>query len=165
MEVTLGIRKLFTVQVDPDDVDLATDFYWALTRGYACRPGVAPRLLKPLHTQRSLHRAIAERVHGDISDFEVDHKDHNPLNNTRENLRLVSSSQNKWNMRKPSHNTSGYKGVLRSRGKWVARIKKGGKTRHIGTYEDLIEAAKAYDKAALELFGEFACVNFPETNQ
>ncbi len=62
-----------------------------------------------------------------------------------------------------ANNTSGYKGVsLFGRdSKWKAQIQVDGKKRHLGYFDDKIEAAKAYDRAALELHGEFAVLNFP----
>jgi hypothetical protein len=62
-------------------------------------------------------------------------------------------------------NKSGYKGVrLEGRtGRWKAGIKVKGKERYLGTFGEPSEAAIAYDKAASELFGEFAVLNFPSS--
>lgn len=67
------------------------------------------------------------------------------------------------NIIKQKNNTSGYKGVsYNKRDKYQAKIKFN-KQIHIGYFEDPIRAAKAYDAKALELFGEFAQLNFPES--
>lgn len=94
---------------------------------------------------------------------QVDHKNDNPLDNTRENLRLCTNRQNSGNTSKRSTNKSGYKGVCWSDryGKWRATITDHGKQRHIGYFDSDVAAAKAYDKHAVEVFGEFARLNFP----
>ncbi len=93
-----------------------------------------------------------------------DHIDGNGLNNRRSNLRPASNSQQVANQGVRSDNTSGYKGVTwrEDRGKWEAKIQSGGKRRCLGLFDDKIEAAKVYDHAALEAFGEFAVLNFPD---
>ncbi len=97
---------------------------------------------------------------------EVDHKDHNVFNNTRENLRLCSRGQNNWNQRRRIDNQSGFKGLTRrvrsGRITWEVYIQINKKRQFFGTYLDPVEAAKAYDTAARQLFGEFACLNFPD---
>lgn len=106
-----------------------------------------------------MHRAIAADIRG-----EVDHVDGDGLNNQRANLRPASDSQQRQNARRRSDNTSGFKGVTRRSGvrPWSARIKRDGICRHLGAFTTPEEAARAYDRAALELFGEFARLNFPE---
>ena len=92
----------------------------------------------------------------------VDHIDHNGLNNCRSNLRLSTMAQNVRNTISRG-GSSKYKGVhwcKRSK-KWTGQICFNGKGHHLGGFRDEIEAAKAYDKRAKELHGEFACLNFP----
>lgn len=95
----------------------------------------------------------------------VDHVDGNPRNNTRSNLRKCTLSQNQGNRRLNKNNVSGYKGVgIHSQtGLWRARITvtKAGKSRekHLGLYETPEAAARAYNKAAVKYFGEFAKLN------
>ena len=93
----------------------------------------------------------------------VDHIDHNGLNNTRGNLRLCTHLQNSRNRIPAARSTSKYKGVYWYKiiKKWVAGIYVNNKKQHIGCFENEIDAAKAYDKKAAEIFGEFACLNFP----
>ena len=90
------------------------------------------------------------------SKIQADHQDHNGLDNRRENLRLATFNQNRQNSRAQVNNTSGFKGVVRSRKKWVARIRIDGRERYLGCFAKREEAAEAYKIAAKELFGEFA---------
>lgn len=94
----------------------------------------------------------------------VDHRNHDTLDNRKENLRLCSVGQNCQNRIKISRmgsRTSKYKGVSWSKRskKWKVTIKT---INHLGYYSDEVEAAKAYDAAAKQYFGEFALLNFPE---
>lgn len=94
---------------------------------------------------------------------QVDHRDHDGLNNRRENLRLATSSQNLANSRKPHRGTNRYKGVTRCErmGKWKVQIRIDGRYRFLGYFVDEREGAQAYDAAALAHFGEFAATNLP----
>jgi len=110
-----------------------------------------------------MHRAIMNAPEGTV----VDHINHNSLNNRRTNLRLCTQKQNSRSARPSRRATSRFKGVYfcRRTGKWLATIGYEGKTIHLGSFDDEIEAAKAYDRKARELFGEFAYLNFPEEEQ
>jgi hypothetical protein len=95
---------------------------------------------------------------------DVDHRNGNGLDNRRENLRAATESQNAANSKKPksrSKTSSQYKGVSWHRINWQASIRFRGKAHHLGTFSDEADAAKAYDRAALKYFGEFARLNFP----
>lgn len=91
----------------------------------------------------------------------VDHHDTDGLNNARENLRWASYSENGGNARRRRDNRSGFKGVDFHNGKWRARIRKDTVCYHLGHFGSARTAARVYDAAARELFGEFARVNFP----
>ena len=92
----------------------------------------------------------------------VDHEDHDGLNNQRSNLRIATANQNSWNARKTLAATSSqFKGVSRVRNKWMAKIHVSGEGRYLGVHATEIEAARAYDAAAREAFGQFAYLNFP----
>ncbi len=101
------------------------------------------------------------------NDRYIDHINGDTRDNRRENLRIVEKANNQMNMRTPSHNTSGYKGVSYSREKqrYRAYISLNNKTKHIGYFDTAEEAARAYDEAARFYFGEFACVNFPREGE
>lgn len=98
----------------------------------------------------------------------VDHIDGDGLNNRRENLRTATRAQNTRNRKLPATNTSGFKGVQVNRhckrtGKpWLATVKFEGKCHSMGPFETVEAAAAAYDAKAVELFGEFARLNFPD---
>ena len=106
-----------------------------------------------------MHRQILVPGYGQ----EVDHINRNPLDNRRANLRLCARSENAHNQGKHRDNTSGYKGVFAYRpGMWRARIMADGAVHHLGVFVDPVEAALAYDRAAIELHGSFAHLNFLE---
>lgn len=91
-----------------------------------------------------------------------DHKDTDWRNNQKSNLRACTNQQNSFNKNKIKYTSSQYKGVIRTKGKWRARIEINDKKQHLGYFLDEADAARAYDKRALELFGEFARINFPQ---
>lgn len=93
----------------------------------------------------------------------IDHKNRNGLDNRRCNLRFATKSQNAQNQPKIITNTTGYKGVtktVRSFGtRYRCRIVFNGNVVELGNFLSDIEAAKAYNEAALKYFGEFAYLN------
>ena len=105
-----------------------------------------------------MHREIMKAKKGEY----VDHINGNGLDNRIENLRICTQQENTRNKKKPIHNTSGYKGVCwdKQMKKWRVQIKHKNTNSYIGLFNDLITAAKEYDKKAKEIFGEFAKLNF-----
>ena len=90
---------------------------------------------------------------------EVDHKDLDPSNNRKENLRAATSIQNMWNKGKNSTNTSGVKGVFKTKGgKFSAQIKTKGKRTYLGCFFTIEEAKTAYENACIEQHGAFGRV-------
>lgn len=109
-----------------------------------------------------LHRFIYSEKFGPIPDgMEIDHADQNPLNNSLENLRLVTRSINAANRPKQKNNTSGFKGVHRYSpyNKWKAVIKKNRRQIFLGYFDDKIEAARAVNAAYKSHFPEVATPN------
>lgn len=90
---------------------------------------------------------------------EVDHKNHDTLDNRKENLRKCKHFQNACHKRKSAINTSGFKGVSWHDGRWRARIQINGRTIPIGRFRNAADAALAYNKKAKEIHGEFAVLN------
>lgn len=103
-----------------------------------------------------LHQFAWFYVHGAWPDRDLDHINRDCLDNRISNLRLATESQNLANKKRPSSNTSGFKGVHPKRKKWCAQIKCEGQRRTLGVFETPEAAHEAYMKAARELFGEFA---------
>lgn len=107
------------------------------------------------------HRLAWLYVYGRWPEGDVDHINLDRFDNRIHNLREATRSQNCANTGIPSHNTSGFKGVSRIKrnGKWGARISCDGTPYHLGTFQTAGEAAAAYDRAAILLFGSFARTN------
>lgn len=97
-------------------------------------------------------------VTGRMPTKSIDHKDTDSLNNRFENLREATQSQNSANRGPTVRCKSGYKGVFwyKKTKKWVAYIRYDYKLKNLGYYKTPEEAAAAYEKAAAEIFGEFA---------
>lgn len=167
VELTKG-QVAFLDDCDAEVAEVSWYAYFCSTygNGGAYRAHRRPRVKGDYKSKLSLlmHRVVMERILSRKLDKteEVDHKDLNPLNNQRENLRLATRGQNGSNRRMPSNNTSGYKGVGfdKRRNKWHANIVSKHKNKFLGYFSDPVEAALVYDKAARELHGEFAVVNF-----
>ena len=91
---------------------------------------------------------------------ELDHIDGNRDHNKLENLREVTSQQNKFNTVSRPGSSSQYKGVDKFRNRWRARYRLNGKEVHLGVFDTEIEAANAYDNAVREHQGEFMKENY-----
>ena len=131
--------------IDAEDYEKVKDYKWTIGGGY-----VWNRLVGKLH-----HVVMkSSELH--------DHKDRNPLNNRKENLRPCTVQQNSMNKFLP-FGVSKYKGVHRCNGKWRAQIRINGKNKHLGYYTSETEAAKKYNRWVYAIHGEFAYLNqFPE---
>jgi len=105
-----------------------------------------------------LHREIMKAPAG----MEVDHVNGNTLDCRKENMRICTGQQNRWNQKRQNNKSSKYKGVswFTNDRAWIASIRINGNAKYLGFFHDEKQAALAYDKAATELFGEFARTNF-----
>ena len=112
------------------------------------------------HHAYGAHVLIWVWMTGEWPSVEIDHENLKRADNRWSNLREATHSQNMANGRKYRNNTSGYKGVFwenrKSPKKWRAMIDINGKHKHLGYHSSKEEASAAYNKAADELFGEFA---------
>ena len=104
------------------------------------------------------HRLAWLYVTGEWPSGDIDHEDGDGTHNWFENLRDATRTQNNGNTRRPTNNTSGYKGVVRSHNgkRWVAYIRINGRLLHLGTYDTPQLAHAAYTRAAKAHFGDFA---------
>jgi hypothetical protein len=141
--------------VDVDDWPLVSPYRWCASRGRWATYASA-NIVRPDGSRGTvkMHRIIMSPKSGQ----QVDHRNHNGLDNRRANLRTAGASQNGGNSRS---SRPGYKGVgwHKAKGKWRAYIMVDRKYRHLGLFDDQWEAAQAYNAAALEAWGEFAYLN------
>jgi hypothetical protein len=143
--------------IDVADVELCRPISWTLsTQGYAVgRPKGSSNAIK-------LNRYLFFGVENNKTI--IDHVNRDKLDNRRENLRMCSQRENGKNTSLKKNNTSGAKGVSKaSKGKFRARIWLDRKEIHIGTFCNVFDAAKAYDRAAEIMHGEFAAKNMMPT--
>ena len=149
----IEVKGNYEVLVDKWYYDKNCLFDWKIRSGYAYRID-----------ERGIVILMARDVlRANDSEYLVDHIDGNTLHNCESNLRLCTHAENSYNTKKTIKvTTSEFKGVCKCGGVWVASIKKSGKTINLGRHKKELDAALAYDTAAVYLFGEFARINFPQ---
>jgi len=142
----------FYAYVDAADCERLSRYNWRLQNGYAARREKGRTIY--------MHREIARPPRG----MTVDHKNRNRLDNTRDNLRVCTQQENSHNNGKHKGSSSRFKGVgyNREKRKWFAKAYIDGQRIWLGYHDEETVAAKAYDAKAVELFGEFAHLNFPQ---
>lgn len=149
--------------IDEDDLALVSPYRWRVLKGKKAKKLYAYTGGYPGVPALAMHRLIMNAP----TDRDVDHINGDSLDNRRSNLRVATESENGANREPNRVNSSGYKGVTwqKNIGKWQAQIKCRGKNIYLGLYDDPANAALAYDSKALEVFGDFARLNFPKTGE
>lgn len=152
-------RKILLTQgkytlVDDKDYEWLNQWKWHITKkGYAARNYWEGKITKNI----KMHRLILNTP----INMQSDHINGNRLDNRRNNLRIVNQYQNQRNSRLRKDSITGYKGASwhKASNKWQSQIFANNQKIYLGLYLTKELAAKAYDKKAKELFGEFARLN------
>lgn len=144
--------------VDDEDYEVLMKNRWCYHGGYAVRGQRQGKIVRLIRMHNFLMNTPPKMV--------TDHINGDRLDNQRANLRICSHAENQRNRGMNLNNTSGYKGVIQASKhprvktkRWVAQIKVNYKTIRLGYFVTPEEAALAYNKAALEHFGEYAYQN------
>jgi hypothetical protein len=157
--IAVPLTRGFVALLDDNDLPLVDQYKWFVhihpnkhgIRYYAATRERRTQIIK------YMHRLLMGAQKG----HDIDHINHNGLDNRRCNLRACTRSENMANVRK-YRGMSCYKGVSWSNknSKWQATVCANGKQHFLGTFINEADAAVAYDNAAQKLFGEFAFTNF-----
>ena len=132
--------------IDIDDVNKISNIFWHVCYMYENYFNVVgwDKIQKK---EISLHRYLLNAPQGK----QVDHINRNPLDNRKNNLRIVTHSENQLNKSLLKTNNSGVKGIrIRKNGKWQARIMLNKKSISIGHFNTLEEAKIAREKFCKE---------------
>ncbi len=144
--------------VDDKDYEALSEYKWYTQIGSS-----GPRAVRTicLSDGKQITILLSRQIMDAPPGMDVDHQDHNTLNDQKENLRVCTRSQNQANRRKGPNLSSKFKGVCwdRVRKKWKAQITIGGQYMYLGLFDSEEEAACAYDNEAEEAWGEFALMN------
>lgn len=160
-EIAINSKKYGpkTILFDDEDYDLVCKYTWYLACCKGCYYASTTCMKNNKLTHIRMHRLI---MNVDDPNILIDHKNHNGLDNQRENLRIANKTTNSANSFKRQNTSSKFKGVYwsKKRNKWIANIQFKDYRKNLGGFIHEIDAAKAYDKKAIELFGQFAKLNF-----
>lgn len=146
-------RKGEEFYFDKEDYDLIKDYHWNVHRGYITCHRWNPQTQS--HNHIKMHRLIMGlKDNTDYSKCQIDHINHNKVDNRKENLRVVSNVQNSWN--KSVWREDGSKiGVRLERSKWLASITVNGNMIRLGKYNNYNDAVKARIDAEKKYYGEY----------
>ncbi len=160
------LEKGFFTIVDDEDYDFLVKIRWSAARRSETRGGYHAIYNKRDGISRTDHYRLARILMDAPPDLEVNHINQNTLDNRRENLRLATTQQNQFNRKLQKNNKSGFKGVVfhdsgghHLKRPWRVFIQINKKKKHVGYFQTPEEAARAYDDAAVEHYGEYALTN------
>ena len=147
--------------VDKEDFDQLNKWKWTAAFNGCTKSYYAHRTIVVRPRSHSLGRAnttiiMSRQIMNYPKNMDVDHINHNTLDNRRTNLRMATRSQNKQNERLRKDNRLGIKGVCSRGNKYIAQIQFNKKKIYLGLYENREQAKKAYRKASEYYFGEFS---------
>ena len=147
-------RGKYVALVDEEDFEMLNQFNWCVKKDGCTFYAFRVTIVDGRRTTLYMHCVI-------MNGKGIDHRDGNGCNNQKSNLRFCTGSENQMNQRKQKNRSSIYKGVTfnRTDKKWMAQIHINGKNIHLGRFILEVEAAKAYNAKAIELFCEFANLN------
>jgi len=150
--------------VDDVDYEWLNQWKWYAHKGGNTFYALRKAYHNDLRVTIRMHREILGLGRGDPR--EGDHCNHNGLHNWQDNLRICTRSQNQHNGSPRKNCSSSFKGVNwhKDTHKWQVQITNNGKQKYLGCFTSEVEAAKAYDRKAMELFGEFAHINLKEND-
>jgi hypothetical protein len=149
--------------VDPEDYERLAKYRWHLSKSPTSSYAARWQCSRPggLRKKIWMHREVIDIP----KHLLCDHINGNGLDNREANLRPATVSQNLCNRPKTKAKTrSKYKGLEwdKTQRKWKVRIQYNGRKIYLGSFSNEIDAARAYDKKAKGLFGQFAYLNFPD---
>jgi hypothetical protein len=165
--IEIPLTKGYVAYVSDEDCERVSQFRWCAYEQHrkdgSIRVVYAQRGVRKedgSNTTQALHRFIMGVTDSKV---QIDHHDHNGLNNQRDNLRVATRTQNQGNRRRKQSGTSQFKGVSWNKvsRKWLAQTRINGKKIYLGLFDSEFDAALEYDKTARQTFGEFAKTNFP----
>lgn len=139
--------------VDECDVEVVSQRNWTAHLDHDGRYSAHARIGK---RDVYMHRVILSAPAGRL----VDHANGDSLDNRRQNIRLCDVYQNRWNSR-VLKTSQPFKGIRFTGRRWGAHIQTLGRKHNLGLFDTAESAARAYDEAAIDLFGDFARINFP----
>jgi hypothetical protein len=138
--------------VDDEDYEYLSQFKWRCGK-YSTRVNwILEGLVKGKPANIRMHREIMGCTDPKL---DVDHINHNTLDNRKSNLRVCTRSQNGANRRVMKNKACEYLGVRKRGEKWTAYVKH----IYLGQFETKELAALAYNEAATRIHGEFANLN------